>query len=222
MKYPNIQEARFVSRLNRFAARVEINGELQDAHVKNTGRCRELLIPGVPVYLVRAPGPLRKTSWDLVSVLKNNRLMINMDSQAPNRVAAEWLATQGFDEVRSEFPFGKSRLDFFMRRGKTNYLMEVKGCTLEKDGIGYFPDAPTARGVRHIRELMRARESGYDATLLFVIQINGVHEVCPNGETHPEFARVWEEAEKAGVRIAFLECQVTPDSLVSTGSSLTF
>ena len=109
-----------------------------------------------------------------------------------------------------------------MRRGETNYLMEVKGCTLEKDGIGYFPDAPTARGVRHIRELIRARESGCDATLLFVIQINGVHEVRPNGETHPEFARVWEEAEKAGVRIAFLECQVTPDSLVSTGSSLTF
>ena len=219
MKYPDIQEARFITRLNRFAARVEIYGQPVDVHVKNTGRCRELLVPGARVYLVRSDAPLRKTSWDLVSVYRDGRLMINMDSQAPNLVAGEWLATQGFDEVRPEYSFGKSRLDFFMRRGEQDFLMEVKGCTLEKNGIGYFPDAPTDRGVRHIRELIRARESGYDATLLFVIQINGVTEVRPDGETHPEFARAWEDADRAGVRIAFLRCQVTPDSLVCVGSS---
>lgn len=213
MRYDNITRAVFLDRPNRFVAHVELDGRAETVHVKNTGRCRELLLPGAEVWLT-APGSLgRKTKYDLVAVRKANGRLINMDSQAPNRVAAEWLAEQGFDRVRPEYRYGESRIDFYMERGSEQYLMEVKGCTLELDGIGYFPDAPTERGVKHLRELIRAKEAGYHAILAFVIQMEGVTEVRANGQTHPAFAEALEAAKQAGVEVLFLRCRVEPDRL---------
>ncbi len=222
MIYDNICKAVFISRPNRFIAEVDIRGRRETVHVKNTGRCRELLIPGCEVWLT-APGTEgRKTKYDLVAVRKSNGILFNIDSQAPNKVVKEWLAKQGYDKVVPEYTFGGSRIDFYMERdgekGKTSkYLMEVKGCTLERDGVGYFPDAPTQRGVKHIKELIKAQEYGYHAILAFVIQMDGVDEVRPNTDTHPEFGEAMEEAEKAGVEVLFLKCHVEPDRLEITG-----
>ena len=213
MKYPDIQEARFITRLNRFAARVEIDGNPVDVHVKNTGRCRELLINGSEVYLTAPGTPGRKTVYDLVAVRKGNGLLVNMDSQAPNVVVREWLDTLGFDRIVPEHSYGDSRMDFYMEYGSRRFLMEVKGCTLEIAGTGYFPDAPTERGVRHLMELVRAVGEGYTAVLTFVIQMDGIREVRPNVSMHPEFGEALEKALKAGVQVVFLECHVEPDSL---------
>ncbi|MBR6381475.1 MAG: DNA/RNA nuclease SfsA [Lachnospiraceae bacterium] len=213
MKYENIIRAVFRSRPNRFIAEVDLNGHRETVHVKNTGRCRELLIPGCEVWLTAPGTPDRKTKYDLVAVRKENGVLFNIDSQAPNRVVKEWLATKDYDRVIPEYTYGDSRIDFYMERGKERFLMEVKGCTLEVDGIGYFPDAPTERGVRHIRELIRAKEEGYHAILAFVIQMDGVSEVRPNIGTHPEFGTAMEQAREAGVEILFLTCHVTPDEL---------
>ena len=213
MKYENIRKAVFVNRPNRFIAKVSLDGREETVHVKNTGRCRELLIPGAEVWLTAPGSPGRKTVYDLVAVRKSNGLLINIDSQAPNRVAREWLETQCFDRVIPEFPYGDSRIDFCMLRQGRQYLMEVKGCTLERDGIGYFPDAPTERGVKHLHELIRAAQEGTRAMLAFVIQMDGVEEVRANMETHPAFGTALEKAKTAGVDVLFLPCHVEPDSI---------
>lgn len=183
--------------------------------MKNTGRCKELLLPGCEVWLTAPGTPNRKTKYDLVAVRKSNGMLINMDSQAPNKVVKEWLAKQNYDKIVPEYTYGASRIDFYMERGKERYLMEVKGCTLEVDGVGYFPDAPTERGIKHLRELMKAVEDGYHAILLFVIQMDEVREVRANVATHPEFGIALEEAKKAGVEVKFLNCHVEPDLLVA-------
>lgn len=213
MIYDNIARARFIRRPNRFIAEVEIGGRKETVHVKNTGRCKELLLPGREVWLTAPGTPDRKTKYDLVAVRKDNGILFNIDSQAPNKVAKEWLQSQDYDVVIPEYVYGDSRIDFYMERGAEKYLMEVKGCTLEIDGVGYFPDAPTQRGVKHVRELIKAKKAGYHAMLAFVIQMDGVSEVRPNVETHPEFGVALEEARNAGVEIRFLRCHVEPDSL---------
>ena len=213
MKYENITRGAFLDRPNRFVAHVEIDGKIEIVHVKNTGRCRELLLPGAEVFLTE-PGTLgRKTRYDLVTVRKRNGFLFNIDSQAPNKVVKEWLEGQSFDRVVPEYTYGKSRIDFYMERGDQKYLMEVKGCTLEAEGTGYFPDAPTDRGVKHLHELIRAVEEGYRGVVAFVIQMDGVTEVRPNTETHPEFAAAFAEAAAAGVQILMLPCHVEPDRL---------
>lgn len=219
MKYENIVRAAFLRRPNRFIAEVDLDGHKEIVHVKNTGRCRELLIPGCEVWLTAPGTPGRKTRYDLVAVRKTNGILFNIDSQAPNKVVREWLTGRDYTRLIPEYTYGDSRVDFYMER-KTEQgeaercLMEVKGCTLEIDGIGYFPDAPTERGVKHIRELIRAKEEGYHAALAFVIQMDGVKEVRPNTETHPEFGIAMQEAITAGVEILFFACHVEPDELV--------
>ena len=215
MLYKNITKAAFIDRPNRFIAHVKVNGVVETVHVKNTGRCRELLIPGAEVWLTASDNPQRKTAYDLVTVRKENGMLINIDSQAPNKVAYDWLRLQGFDRIVPEYTYGNSRVDFYMERGEERFLMEVKGCTLEIDGVGYFPDAPTERGVKHIRELIKAKSEGYQAVLAFVIQMDGVTEVRANVETHAEFAVAMEEAKRAGVRILFLPCHVEPDGITA-------
>lgn len=214
MKYSNIISAKFIDRPNRFIANVEINGKTETVHVKNTGRCKELLLPGAEVYLEYSDKPERKTKYDLIAVHKNNGNLINIDSQAPNNVVQEWLQKQDYTKVVSEYRYGNSRLDFYMEKDDERYLLEVKGCTLEVDGIGYFPDAPTERGVKHLYELIRAKNEGYLTAVAFVIQMNGISEVRPNTRTHPEFALALEDAKKAGVEILMLRCSVQPDELI--------
>lgn len=213
MKYENIIRAAFLDRPNRFVAHVLLDGQRETVHVKNTGRCAELLIPGAEVWLTAPGTPGRKTRYDLVAVRKGDGVLYNIDSQAANRVAGEWLATQSYDRVMPEYRFGDSRLDFYMERGSERYLLEIKGCTLEREGIGYFPDAPTERGVKHLQELARAAQAGYHAAVGFVIQMDGVTQVRPNLVTHPAFGAALDEAEKEGVRILYLCCRVEPDSL---------
>ena len=217
MVYNNVTAAVFIDRPNRFIANVSINGTIETVHVKNTGRCKELLLPGAEIYLTE-PGTLgRKTRYDLIAVRKKNGMLVNIDSQAPNKVVAEWLESQEFSKIIPEYSYGNSRIDFYMEKnysGRTEtYLMEVKGCTLERDGIGYFPDAPTQRGTKHLRELIKAAHEGYTAYAAFVIQMDNISEVRPNTATDPDFAAVFEEAKCMGVRILFLPCHTEPDSL---------
>jgi len=227
MHYQKIIRGKFIDRPNRFIAHVEIEGITETVHVKNTGRCRELLIPGCTVILEDFRGrpefSNRKTMFDLIAVYKQinwsseSEILINMDSQAPNKVVSEWLkqlpASQAYDYVKPEYVYGKSRVDFYMEKGNQKYLMEVKGCTLEKDGTGYFPDAPTERGVKHLRELAEASKKGYKCFLAFVIQIPMVKIVYPNIETHPEFGTALQEAADAGVEILYLQCSVKENEL---------
>lgn len=213
MKYANVVKGKFIERPNRFIARVELGGKIETVHVKNTGRCGELLLPGAEVWLEPSEKAERKTKYDLITVRKSNGELFNIDSQAPNRVAREWLETQGYDRIVPEYRYGASRIDFYMERGSERYLLEVKGCTLEIEGIGYFPDAPTERGVKHLRELAHANGEGYNAAVAFVIQMNGVTEVRPNAATHPEFASALEEAKAAGVEVLFLKCCVEPGEI---------
>lgn len=218
MKYPAIVPGIFQDRPNRFVAHVEVEGKSRTVHVKNTGRCKELLIPGSSVILNHSDNPNRKTEYDLVAVYKKGLGLVNIDSQAPNHVVAEWLSHQTFSYVKPEYTYGQSRVDFYMERTNggeiERYLMEVKGCTLEKDGVGYFPDAPTERGVKHLRELTKAVQEGYHAILAFVIAMPEVTEVRPNVETHPEFGEALEEAKAAGVQVLALPCRVEEDELV--------
>ena len=214
MRYDNITRAVFLKRPNRFIAEVDIDGHRETVHVKNTGRCKELLIPGCEVWLTAPGPPNRKTKYDLVAVRKDNGILFNIDSQAPNKVVKEWLDRQDYDKVIPEYTYGDSRIDFYMECGGERYLMEVKGCTLEVDGIGYFPDAPTERGIKHLRELTAAVKNGYKAILSFVIQMDGVSVVKPNTSTHAEFGVAMEEAMVAGVEVLFLKCHVEPDMLV--------
>lgn len=215
MKYARVIPGEFVARLNRFTAVVKIGGENETVHVKNTGRLREIFVPGTRVFLCPASNPERKTRYDLISAERPDGVLFNVDSQAPNVVVREWLAKGDYDLVRPEYRYGDSRIDFYMERGVDRYLTEVKGCTLVRDGIGLFPDAPTDRGVRHLGELIRAAKEGIAASVLFVIQTNGVSEVRANEETHAEFARVLERAKTSGVEVRFLRCHVAPDEIVA-------
>ena len=214
MRYSNITKGTFLDRPNRFIAHVEMDGRRETVHVKNTGRCRELLLPGAEVWLT-APGTEgRKTKYDLVTVRKENGMLVNIDSQAPNAVVREWLERQGYDVIIPEYAYGDSRIDFYLERGTEKTLMEVKGCTLEINGIGYFPDAPTERGVKHLRELAKAVKNGYRTVIAFAIQMDGITEVKPNIQTHPEFGTAMQEAAAAGVAILFLPCHVETDGLM--------
>ena len=216
MFYPRTAEAVFLARPNRFVAEVELAGGRETVHVKNTGRCRELLRPGARVILAAGEGKGRKTAWDLVTVEKPGLGWVNIDSQAPNQVVREWLdrgGLPGVTSVRPEFTYGSSRVDFCLERGGKPCLLEVKGCTLERDGLGWFPDAPTLRGTKHLRELTAARLAGWDCVLAYVIALPGVTRVFPNRETDPDFAMALEEAERAGVEVLHLPCRVGPDSL---------
>lgn len=213
MKYQNCVSATFLDRPNRFIAHVELNGKTETVHVKNTGRCRELLLPGTQVTLQNQEGPNRKTKYDLISVYKENLGWVNIDSQVPNKVVAEWLQTQDYDLIKPEFSYGHSRVDFYMEKNAEQYLMEVKGCTLEVDGQGYFPDAPSLRAAKHCRELAEASRRGYHCSIAFVIAMEQVTSVSPNRVTDPDFATALEEAGNAGVRILELPCTVTADSI---------
>ena len=213
MKYLKTLQAKFIDRPNRFIAHVDLNGIVETVHVKNTGRCKELLIKGVTVILEESDNESRKTKYDLIAVYKENFGLINIDSQAPNKVAKEWLESKDYTYIKPEYTYGNSRIDFYMEKDDRKYLMEVKGCPLERDGIGYFPDAPTERGVKHIYELIKAKEDGYEVSLAFVIQMEGVNEVLPNIETHPEFGVAIDDAKKAGVNIVFIKCRVYENRL---------
>lgn len=214
MRYKNIVEGRFISRPNRFVANVEIDGKTEVCHVKNTGRCRELLTEGAQVWLEKAePSAKRKTLYDLVAVRKGDRL-INMDSGAPNIAAGEFLPTVFPNSIiRSEYSYGNSRFDFYIESGGRKILLEVKGVTLEEDGIVMFPDAPTERGVKHINELSRCLDEGFESYLLFVIQMEDVRCFKPNDATHPEFGQALRRAAERGVRLTAYDCKVTPDSM---------
>ena len=215
MKYEHMTPGIFLARPNRFIAHVEIDGQTEVVHVKNTGRCRELLVPGCTVYCQRSGNPSRKTKFDLIAVRKGDRL-INMDSQAPNKAAGEWLAAGGLGEIsqlRAEVKEGDSRFDFsFVKDGKRCFL-EVKGCTLEEDGVCAFPDAPTERGAKHIRGLTELAKAGYGAFILFVIQMADVKYIRPHDETDPEFGRALREAAANGVRVLAMDCAVDVDSM---------
>ena len=212
--YQQVIEGKFLARPNRFIAHVETENGVEICHVKNTGRCKELLVPGAKVYLSVSDHPGRKTRCDLVAVEKGN-LLINMDSQAPNRVAGEALPhlIPGVTYIKPEMVWGASRLDFYLEAGEKKIFAEVKGVTLEQNGLALFPDAPTERGIKHLQELEKCVQAGYDALLLLVIQMKGVHGFSPNQITHPAFAEAFYHARENGVKILAYDCIVTPDSM---------
>lgn len=216
MKYLNMEKAFFKERPNRFIAYVETAQGVELCHVKNTGRCRELLQPDALVYVQRNDHPARKTKLDLIAVEKGS-LLINMDSQAPNHAVREWLEKGNlFSKQAKIFPekkYGDSRFDFYIEDGERKAFMEVKGVTLEEDGICRFPDAPTERGVKHLKELVRCMEDGYEAYLLFVIQMSPVRYLEPNDETHPAFGEALRSAAFSGVRIMARDCRIRTDSM---------
>lgn len=214
MKYNKVITGHFHDRANRFIARVYVGNVLETVHVKNTGRLKELLLPGAEVILEMSDNKNRKTKYDLIGVYKEGLGLVNIDSQAPNKVVKEWLLTKDYTLVKPEYTYGDSRLDFYMERGEERFLMEVKGCTLERNGIGYFPDAPTERGVKHLRELRKAAGEGYYCIAAFVIQMEEVDEVRPNTVMHKEFGEALQEAVRAGVQVLCLGCRVTEDELV--------
>ena len=218
MQYQNVRQGRFLSRPNRFIAQVELDGRTETVHVKNTGRCRELLVPGAPVYLEESGNPARKTRYDLIAVEKG-KLLINMDAQAPNQVFREWAEGGGFRPdltlLRPETTWGKSRFDFYWEgRDGSRGFVDVKGVTLEENGHARFPDAPTERGVKHLEELMRCQTEGYEAAVCFVIQMDGMADFAPNDATHPAFGDTLRRAAQAGVTVLARGCRVAPDRLV--------
>ncbi len=217
MKYENIYEGKFVDRPNRFIARVEVDGREETVHVKNTGRCRELLRPGAAVYIQDSGNFNRKTRWDLIAVRKGGRL-VNMDSQVPNKAVKEWLEDghmiEDITAIRPEYTYGSSRIDLYVEAGGKKVLIEVKGVTLEEDGVARFPDAPSERAMKHVQELKKAVENGYEAYVFFVIQMEGVRCFTPNRDTHPEFAGALYEAAKEGVHVIAYDCAVEADSIV--------
>lgn len=222
MQYQRIEKGRFLSRPNRFIAHVELNSQTEIVHVKNTGRCRELLTPGATVYLEKSRNPARKTQYDLIAVEKGN-LLVNMDAQAPNQVFREWAESGGFRPdltlLRPETTWGDSRFDFYWEAADgSRGFVEVKGVTLEDGGHARFPDAPTERGVKHLKELIRCREAGYEAAVCFVIQMAGMRDFAPNDVTHPAFGDVLRLAARSGVQVIARECAVTPDSLTIAAS----
>ena len=224
MQYRAVKKAVFLSRPNRFIAQVALEGAEETVHVKNTGRCRELLVPGAAVWLEEGANPARKTRFDLVAVEKARPgrppLLVNMDAQAPNAVFREWAEGGGFVPgltlLRPETTWGRSRFDFYWEAGARKGVVEVKGVTLEEDGHARFPDAPTQRGVKHLEELIACQEEGYEAAVCFVIQMAGMGDFAPNDVTHPAFGAALRRAAEAGVRVLAMECAVTPDTLTVT------
>ena len=221
MKYQNVIKAKFIARPNRFIAFCELDGKKETVHVKNTGRCRELLVPDATVYLAVSDNPERKTKYDLVAVEKETargNIMINMDSQAPNAAAYEWISSGGYfgegTVVRREVTYGKSRFDLYVEQGERRAFVEVKGVTLEHDGVASFPDAPTERGIKHVNELVAAMKDGYEAYILFVIQMKEIHTFKPNDETHKAFGDALRYAAESGVNILAYDCVITPDEMV--------
>lgn len=221
MKYKSVIRGDFISRPNRFIAMVSVNNNVETVHVKNTGRCKELLVEGATVYLSVSDNPARKTKYDLIAVEKvtdRGTILINMDSQIPNDVAVEWLcksllfSTEAI--IRREVFYGSSRFDIYVEDGDRKAFIEVKGVTLENDGVASFPDAPTERGIKHLNELVKAREDGYEAYVLFVIQMKDVALFVPNRERHPQFADALKYARDNGVSILAIDCIVTPDSII--------
>lgn len=217
MRYEKVKEAVFLSRPNRFIAKVLLEGQEETVHVKNTGRCKELLIPGTRVWLSESDKAERKTRYDLIAVEKAGQLLINMDSQLPNAAAAEWLPQSGLfspeAKLRREVTWGASRFDLYVEDGDRKAFLEVKGVTLERDGLALFPDAPTQRGVKHLKELAACIREGYEAYVLFVIQMKEVTAFSPNEATDPAFAAALRQAEEDGVKILAYDCAVTPDSM---------
>ncbi|MDR1536724.1 MAG: DNA/RNA nuclease SfsA [Clostridiales bacterium] len=216
MIYPNILPANFIARPNRFIAEVKIDGSPAFAHMKNTGRCRELLVPGAAIYLSKSDNPLRKTQYDLVAVQKGARL-INIDSQAPNKVYFERLQAGRYVEnitlIKPEAKYRQSRFDFYIEAGERKVFIEVKGVTLEENGVAMFPDAPTERGMKHLRELAASLQEGYEAQVVFVAQMDDVRYFAPNNATHAAFGEALREAGAAGVKVVALDCSIAPDSL---------
>ena len=215
MRYENMVRGEFVSRPNRFIAHVIIDGKEEICHVKNTGRCKELLVPGAVVWCQSWDNPNRKTKFDLIAVQKGERC-INMDSQAPNAAAKEWLLAGGLGEIRDlkgEYTHGDSRFDFSFIRDEKRCFLEVKGVTLERDGVCAFPDAPTQRGAKHLRGLTALAREGYGAYVLFVIQMGDVQYLHPNDETHPAFGAALREAARCGVLVSAMQCRVTPGTM---------
>ena len=216
MRYADIISGTFIERPNRFIAYVEVDGKKERCHVKNTGRCRELLIPGAEAVLAVSGKPDRSTAYDLVGIYKNG-MLVNIDSQAPNKVVAESIrCIPGFedaDEVRPEYTYGNSRIDIFAKSSTSKKLMEVKGVTLEKDGTALFPDAPTERGLKHVKELEASLEDGYEAYIMFLIQMAGPTVFSPNYDMHEEFASEVEKAHGYGVKVLAYDCAVTEDSV---------
>lgn len=218
MNYNHIEKGIFLARPNRFIAHVLINGKMEIVHVKNTGRCKELLTENAQVFVQKCPSPTRKTQYDLISVYKGQRL-INMDSQAPNKVVAQWLQEgnlfQNITLIKPETTYGNSRFDFYLEADDQKILIEVKGVTLEENGVALFPDAPTQRGIKHIQELCASLKDGFSAYLIFVIQMNGILYFSPNNLTHPAFGQALIHAQAQGVKIIALDCDVTPDCLTA-------
>jgi sugar fermentation stimulation protein A len=216
MIYPNVRQAIFLRRPNRFIAIADLDGVETVCHVKNTGRCRELLVPGARIYVQKAANPQRKTVWDLIAVEKGERL-INMDAAAPNAVFGEWLragcAGVVPERIKPECVHGDSRFDFYFEQQGKRVFAEVKGVTLEEGGIVRFPDAPTERGVKHLRGLAACVKEGFEAWAVFVIQMQDVERFEPNRATHPAFADALRDARDAGVRLLALDCSVAPESL---------
>ena len=216
MHYPNVSPAVFLARPNRFVAEVLLDSVPTTVHVKNTGRCRELLVPGAAVWLTKSGNPNRKTAYDLIAVQKGDRL-INLDAQAPNQVFFEWASDGHFlpdlTLLKPEQKHGDSRFDFYWETAARRGFVEVKGVTLEQDGHCRFPDAPTERGTRHLHELIRAVEEGYQATAFFVIQMENALDFAPNDDTDPAFGQALRQAARAGVEIAAYSCRVTPGSI---------
>lgn len=221
MKYDKVIKGIFVSRPNRFIAKVNINGAVEIVHVKNTGRCKELLIEGAAVYLALSDNPMRKTSYDLIAVEKQigngDTILINMDSQIPNYVVSEFLTRSCmFSEnavIKREVIFENSRFDIFVEDGEKKAFIEVKGVTLENDGLALFPDAPTVRGLKHINELVKAKEQGFDTYIFFLIQMDGISKFSPNSKMHKEFADALKSAKEKGVEILAFNCTVNVDSI---------
>ncbi len=215
MKYSKIVEGRFVSRPNRFIAYVEIDGKEEICHVKNTGRCKELLTPGARVFLEESQNPERKTKYDLVAVYKGE-MLVNIDSQAPNKVFYEWTESYFGKEafIRPETKYKNSRFDCYIEVGNRKIFVEVKGVTLESNGVASFPDAPTERGIKHIEELIDAIDNEYEAYIFFVVQMKGIRYFTPNYKTHRAFGEALKKAEEKGVNIVCVDCIVTPDTLL--------
>ena len=216
MTYTNTHRGTFIARPNRFIAHVEIAGKLEIAHVKNTGRCKELLIPGAEVIVQKSDNPVRKTQYDVLAVWKKRRL-INIDSSAPGKVFLEYLQSgqfiKGITHIKPEAKYGDSRFDFYVEAGARKIFIETKGVTLEEDGIVLFPDAPTERGVKHLNELRRCMAGGYEAQVVFVVQMRDVRYFTPNNQTHPAFGDALIAAKQAGVEVLAFDCRVAEDSL---------
>ena len=214
--YDNICDGIFHSRSNRFIAEVEVNGKLERCHVKNTGRCKELLIPKTRVYVNRTDEPERTTNYDLVAVWKGEGL-VNIDSQAPNKAFLGHLQSgrylDGITHIKSEVTYGDSRFDFYVEAGERKIFIEVKGVTLEMDGVAFFPDAPTERGIKHLQGLARCIDNNYEAHVVFVVQMGNISHFAPNTTTHPAFGTTLSDVVKSGVKAVALGCVVTPDSL---------